>query len=152
MAKVKKAFQPIIDFLTANKTARVSDILDKAIDLAACATAGKSGSSTVIKDKNGKVRYVYCYYHKLWEDVTKVEYGKKASSTTGLSNMCKEGTSQWTKANAQAKKDRDQLLQDVEQGKVKHTELRKHLDAIEAKRAKISPRGDGHGFKEAPQV
>ena len=45
---------------------------------------GSDKGSTFIKDADGNVIAIYCYYHKKWELVEHIEYGKKANTATGL--------------------------------------------------------------------
>lgn len=141
---IKKVFQPLVDFLEANRDSKVKTIIDGAIELCS-AKAGGGGASTFIKDAAGKVTHVFCYYHKKWEEVGPVEYGAKASSPTGYNSMCKLGTSEWTKQQRAAKKASIDLLTNVGAGKVNPSDIVKHQEDINAAKAVIVPRPDGLG-------
>lgn len=146
MANIKKAYQAIVDLLEANLNSKVKTILPAVIELATAKTGGKA-TTTFIKDADGKVIAVFCYYHKRWELVAAVEFGKKATSATGLSNMCKEGTSAWTKQQATAKKANAKLLVDVGAGDVAPGDIAKVQADIEAARGVVVVREDKHGFE-----
>lgn len=148
---IKKAFQPIVDFLEENKDSRVKTILPAITEMCSAKSGGAGGGQNFIKDADGNVTHIYCYYHQKWEDVKVAEYGKKANSATGLNTMCKEGTSEWTKAQNAAKKANAELLTDVASGKVAPGDIPKMQEDIAAKRAVIVPRKDGHGTDEAPK-
>lgn len=151
MSNIKKAFQPIIELLEANVNVKVATILDKAIALTEAKTGGGGrASNTIVKDGKDNVTHIFCYYHKRWEDVKLVEYGKKASSPTGLSNMCKEGTSAWSKQQAEAKKAKEQLLIDVTKQEVKPTEIPALMDAIEKARKAVVGRKENPGTEDMP--
>ena len=142
----KKAFIPIVELLELNKNKTVSAVLPQIMELvAAKAGGGGRSSSNVRLDDKGAVTHVLCYYHKMWEDVSVTEYGKKASSPTGLNNMCKEGVAAWTKQQRDAKKAKDELLAAVGAGEVEPADIQTRMDKIEKARAKIIPREDKHG-------
>lgn len=148
---IKKAYVEVVDFLEANEGAKVKTILDAVREMCSAKSGGgASGGSTYIKDANGQVTHVFCYYHQKWEDVSAVEYGAKASSATGLNNMCKEGVSEWTKAVREAKKASEELLTKVASGEVAPTDIPAEQEKIELIRKTIKPREDGHGLDEAP--
>jgi len=157
MANVKKAFQPLIEFLEQNKDKKVSSILAEATELCAAKVGGGGrAASTVIRDDAGNVTHIFCYYHKMWEPVGEgegmVEYGKKASSPTGYSNMCKEGTAAWTKQQRDSKSEKDALLAKVATGEIEPSAIKAEMDKIEKRRAKIHPRADGIGISEEDMV
>jgi len=146
---IKKAYQEIVAYLEDNKDSKVKTILPGVIELASAKTGGGGGGgSTIRKDDKGNVTHIFCYYHKMWEDVSKVEFGKKATSPTGLSNMCKEGTSAWTKQQRTAKKAKEALLDDVANEVVKPGDIAAKQADIDAARALIVPRVDGIGEAE----
>lgn len=147
----KKAFLPIVELLEANKNKQVSAILEDVIKLTEAKVGGGGrAASTVLRNAAGEVTHIFCYYHKKWEDITKAEYGKKASSNTGYNNMCKEGVAAWTKQQRDAKSAKDELLQKVGEGEVKPGDIQARMDKIEKGRSKIIPREDGHGTDDAP--
>ena len=154
---IKKAFQPMVNLLESNKDKKVSAVLDQVIALASAKSAG-GGESNFIKDAKGVVTHIFCYYHKRWEPVfadghgddKHCEYGKKANTPTGLNTMCKIGTSMWTKQQREAKNASQQLLEDVQSGKVKPTDIKKVQEDIQAKRAMIVARPDKLGTEKKP--
>lgn len=120
---VKKAFQPIVAFLEANKDKTVSEILGDVIALTAA--KGSRVASASLKDADGKTWAVRCYWHEQWELVDgegAVEYGPKANTSTGLNSMCRSGTNQWNAANNGKKKQKEQIFQDLMAQKITHEE------------------------------
>ena len=149
----KKAFIPLVELLEANKNKQVSAIMSEILELASAkAGGGGRAASTVHKNDKGEVTHIFCYYHKKWEATASAEYGKKASSPTGFSNMCKEGTAAWTKQQRDAKKGKDDLLEKVGTGDVKPGDIKPRMDALEKERAKVVPREDKHGTDDEPGV
>lgn len=153
---IKKAFQDVVALLEENPNKKVKDILPEILTMCSAKSGGGAGGATVRKDKDGNVTHIFCYYHKMWEPVNKdgsgddkhCAYGAKATSATGLSSMCKEGTSAWTKQQAASKKASPKLLADVAAGDVKPDQLTKLMAKIEKARTAVVPRKDGIG--EAP--
>ena len=70
----------ILSFLEANKNKKVETILEELTSQLSSLNT-RNNSRTFRTDENNKVRYIYCWYHKQWEDLTKVEYGLKKSSS-----------------------------------------------------------------------
>lgn len=138
---IKKDFVALVELLKANSNKKVSSILelDAFIDIVAKQSGGGSVGSTVKKDEHGNVVAIFCYYHKQWEDVAVVPYGKKANSTSGLNTMCKQGVSNWTKQQRQAKIAKAELLDKVASGEVEASQLNDELAKIEAERVRILP-------------
>ena len=148
---IKKAYVELMDYLEANKDSKVKTILPGAIALCSAKSGGSgSGGSNFIKNADGEVTHVFCYYHKKWEAVADVEFGKKTTSPTGLNNMCKIGTSAWTKQQRAAKTANNGLLDDVMAGKVEAKDLEGLRADIDKEKSKIVPREDGHGTDEKP--
>jgi hypothetical protein len=145
---IKKAYSEVIEFLTVNSGSKVSNVLDEVIAMCSAKSGGGGGggSTSVRRDDEGNVSAVYCYYHKQWEDITEAEYGAKASSPTGLNNMCKEGTSQYSKQQRVAKQARDVLLTQVASGDVAPEDMSTVLADIEADRLAVVDRADGHAI------
>lgn len=146
--KVKKSFEEIIDFLKANQNKKVSSIIDEIYSMC----ESKKQSSASIKDENGKVLAIFCYYHKQWEIVADVIYGSKVTSTTGLNTMCKIGTSMWTKQQRDSKKATIELLEDVSLGNVLPADILLHQDDIETKRNTIDETNMPKGYASASEV
>ena len=81
-----------------------------------------SRSTTSHYDEDNLIA-IYCYYHKQWELVTEVEYGKKASSSTGLNSMCKIGVKKWTQQQKKIKLVNEQVLEMLTNGELSLEEL-----------------------------
>ena len=148
---IKKAYVDLIKFLEENQNSKVKTIMDGVIQLCSAKSGGgKGGAQTFIKNDAGEVTHIFCYYHKKWEAVADVEFGTKSTSPTGLSNMCKEGTSQWTKQFRASKKASEELLDKVSTGEIEPGDIAGIKADIETNRAQIVPREDGHGSDDAP--
>lgn len=150
---IKKAYQAVVDLLEANPNKTVKQVLPEVIELCS-AKAGGGGrtSKQVVLGADGKPTHIFCYYHKKWEPVGEVEFGTKAKSATGLSNMCKEGTSNWTKQNRELKARKSELLDLVTEGELDPKDLKKEIEKAEAAAKKIIPREDGIGADEMPEA
>jgi len=148
---IKKAYQEVIAFLEDNKDSKVKTILPGVIELCSAKSGGFGGGEPkFLKDADGVVTHVFCYYHKMWEDVNAVEYGVKTTSPTGLNNMCKEGTSAWTKQQRSFKKGNEELLNQVMNEEIQPSDLAGLKADLEAKRGEVVPRADGHGTEAKP--
>ena len=130
---IKKDYVELVNFLETNKNKKVETILEMVREM-----CSQKVETTFKKDENGNVTHVYCYYHKVWEDVSQVEYGKKASNkATGLNTMCKVGLNQWSKQQRVAQKEKNELLEKMAKGEVTQEEFTQELDAIELRRNTI---------------
>lgn len=130
---IKKDYVELVNFLETNKNKKVETILAAVREM-----CSQKVETTFKKDDNGNVTHVYCYYHKVWEDVSQVEYGKKASNkATGLNTMCKVGLNQWSKQQRVAQKEKNELLEKMAKGEVTQEEFTQELDAIELRRNTI---------------
>lgn len=130
---IKKDYVELVNFLETNKNKKVETILDLVREM-----CSQKVETTFKKDENGNVTHVFCYYHKVWEDVSQVEYGKKASNkATGLNTMCKVGLNQWSKQQRVAQKEKNELLEKMAKGEVSQEEFTQELDAIELRRNTI---------------
>lgn len=127
--QIKKAFVELVNLLEANKGKKVSTIMPQILELASAKVA-----STTFHKVDDEVVAIYCYYHKQWELIANIPYGLKASTASGYNTMCKEGTSQWTKQQRQAKQRKEALLDDVASGKLDAKMLGGELEAIEEQR------------------
>lgn len=145
---IKKQFQNIVALLEANQTKKVSTIMDDILLLA----SSKKKETTFIMDQDGNPFAIYCWYHKQWELVNDTEYGAKASNPTGLSNMCKVGTSKWTKAQRDAAKANQQLLVDVANGILEPSKILDEQANIELARTEIDTTDMPEGTVEMPII
>lgn len=130
---IKKDYVELVNFLETNKNKKVETILDLVREM-----CSQKVETTFKKDDEGNVTHVFCYYHKVWEDISQVEYGKKASNkATGLNTMCKVGLNQWSKQQRVAQKEKNELLEKMAKGEVTQEEFTQELDAIELRRNAI---------------
>ena len=135
----KKAYVSIITMMASAKYKKMSvkDLLEDAAFLEL--VQPKVASETVRYDKDGKAVEIFCYYHKKWEVVSKVEYGSKSSTKSGLNTMCKVGTNQWTKQQSVAKKLNGELLDGIADGSIEPSKLKELMAKIEEDRKAILP-------------
>lgn len=131
---IKKQFSDIYEFLVKNQEKKVRDILPMLTKI----MSSKNQERTYLAI-NGNIIAIYCYYHKKWELVDYIEYGKKASTATGLNTMCKEGVRMWTRQQNEAKKQKEVLLAKIATGQINTEKLNEALRQLEAERAKIEP-------------
>lgn len=148
MSNTKKMFVELVTFLNNNKDKKVVDVWSQIEEL----TMSKKQEETILYDKDGKVTHIYCYYHKQWEDVTSVDYGKKASSKSGLNTMCKIGTNLWTKQQSNASKAKEEVLTGVQNGSIKPIDIKTRLDEVEATRNSIDKTNMPKGTKDLPKI
>jgi len=144
----KKAFVEIVELLEKNKNKKVSTILGQIKEM----TAQKSNLKTFAVDDKGAVVAVFCYYHKQWELVADVPYGKKASSTTGLNTMCKVGVSAWTKQNNAVKKVGSAVLALLEAGTIEATEIADTKERLIAEAKAINTEDMPEGFATSEEA
>ena len=154
-SNIKKAFKPLVDYLEAHQNHKVSSVMDKVMEFATKSTraAGGAGAmSTLIKNTAGEVVAIHDYYFKRWMPLVgeaAVEFGKKASSSSGYSSMCKEGVAQWTKQQREAKEAVANLLVQVEQGEVAPEDISDAKEKIEADRKRVESTELGFANKDA---
>ncbi len=146
--QVKKAYVELYQLLNDNPTKQVKTLMPQLLELMQSKSGGGSNGKTFIKDAEGNVTHVYCYYHKKWEDVSIAEYGKKANTASGLNTMCKEGVSAWTKQQSAKKKAEAALLTKVASGELKPEDIADEQIKIAEQAKVIEPRGDEHGTDE----
>jgi hypothetical protein len=127
MTNIKKQFTNLHSLLIANQGKKLTKNLVAEFEEL---MTSKVASSTVRKDDEGNVTHVFCYYHKEWEDVNEVPYGKKSNTASGLNTMCKQGLSHWTKQNRKAKQEESELLSKVASGEVDASEVGTLLEEI----------------------
>ncbi len=145
---IKVAFKDLYTILEANKNKKVSTILPELIELMSKQGNSSGLANTFIKDDEGNVTHVFCYYHKLWEDVTIAEYGSKKGTSTGLNSMCKEGVSNWTKQQRAKKAGESGLLAKLSSGEITIEDLPAEEARLAEEAKAIKPRADDHGTTE----
>lgn len=148
---IKKQFEEVYAFLEANKSKKVSTVFDDLVALMSSKSGGSDIGKTFLKDAEGNVIAVYCYYHKKWESVKVAEYGIKTNTATGLNTMCKEGVSSWSKQQRAYKKTNEDLLKQVAAGELSPEDLQSKMDEAETIRKQIEVRNDEHGFDTAEE-
>ena len=130
---IKKQFEEVYQFLVEHKGRRVEEILPMLTQF----MSSKNQERTYVADDDGNIIAIYCYYHKRWELVNYIEYGKKMSTATGLNTMCKEGVRMWTRQQNEAKKQKEVLLAKVATGQINSEQLTAELQKIEVEKNKI---------------
>lgn len=151
MANIKKAYQPIVELLEANKDAKVKSILDQVIEMASAKTSRGGGASSFLKDTKGNAVAILDYYFKRWMPLVgdkAVEFGAKKNTATGFNSMSKEGVSNWTKQQRVAKQANADLLTRVAQGEVKPDQIASEQAKIEKARQEIAKTDLGFATKE----
>lgn len=145
--KIKKAYAAIVTLIQENADKTVADILPDVIALASAKTGAGGGKATTFhRDDEGVVVAIFCYYHKKWEIVSEVDYGKKANSPSGLNSMCKEGVSHWTKQQREAKAAESALLTQVADGELAPADIPAEQERIAEEAKEVVAREDEHGF------
>lgn len=139
---VKKAYVELVELLEANENKKVSSIMDKVLEL----VTSKQQSKTYLTNDKGEVTHIFCYYHKKWEPLAEVEFGKKKHSASGFNSMCKEGVNQWSKQQRDAKKLEQELFDKLLKGELSTDEAQEQREAIANQKDEIVPREDGIGF------
>lgn len=153
MANIKKAYTEIVDLLQANDDQLVADILPQVVALtSAKAGGGGSRATTFHRNEEGVIVGVKCYYYGLWMSPEVVDFGKKASSATGLNSMCKEGVSHWTKQQSVFNKARAALLDDVMNGAVQAEDLAAVTAELEEAKNAVVEREDDYGFASLEEL
>ena len=76
-----------------------------------------------------------------------VEFGKKATSPTGMNNMCKEGVSNWTKQQRDVKAQEAALLSRVTSGNLAVEDIPAEQERIAEEAKIVAPREDAYGFE-----
>lgn len=137
MTTIKKVYQEVNALLEANKNSLVADLMPQLRALMSAKVGGSSIGATHLKDEEGNVIAVYCYYHKKWELVANHIYGAKVGTTTGLNSMCKLGVNQWTTQQRVAKKAKEDLLTKLQSGEIAVEDLASEQEAIEEQRNAI---------------
>ena len=133
---IKTAYTDVHNLLTENAGKKLTPKLMTALE---ALMTSKVRSKTFELNEDGSVKRVFCYYHKEWEDVSEIPYGKKASTSHGLNTMCKQGTSNWTKQQRIMKQSKAHLLDSVANGETDPSELPTKLAIIEETAKTIVP-------------
>lgn len=139
MSNVKKAFQPIVDVLEANKEATVGSILAQVIALCE-AKVNRTQGNTALFDTKGKAVAVYDYFLQRWMPLvgTKaVDFGPKANTLTGVQGLSKIGLSATTQQNRIAKNAELALLTAVSKGEIQPSEIAAKQAEIETARKAV---------------
>lgn len=147
-AKIKKAYEAIIEVLQANLTATVEEVLPQVIELASAKTGSGGGKATTFhRNEAGEVVAIKCYAHGLWMDPRVVEFGSKTGSATGFNNMCKDGVNKWTASQRKLKNAESELLARVASGDLAPEDIAAEQARIAEEAKSIEPREDGYGFE-----
>lgn len=146
MTIVKKQFEELHTLLVDNKNKKVSTILPQLIELMQKKNNASGQSNTFLKNDEGVVTHIFCYYHKKWEDVTVATYGSKKGSSTGLNTMCKEGVSNWTKQQRVKKQAEAAILTKVMAQEITVDDIPEEQAKLTDDSKVIIPRTDEHGF------
>ena len=152
MTSVKKPYEELYAFLLDNKRKKIATVMPELLEIMARKKNSSGSANTHLKNDKGEVYAIYCYYHKKWELLSDVEYGKKANSTTGLNTMCKEGTSHWYKQRRNKDKAEKEMLAMLSNGDLLPTDIANEQKRIEEESKIIVPRDDGHGYIDVEEV
>jgi len=142
MTTIKKGFIEVYNILVKNEDVLVSDIMSQLVPIMESQQRDKNH----FEDEHGL--WIFCYYHKVWELTSQVEYGKKVNTATGLNSMCKVGTNQWTKQQRDFKASKSSLLEQVADGTLNVEDIKAKIEELEEVKDTIVPLCDHH-FDEA---
>lgn len=135
---IKKAYVELIAFLEANSNKKVSTILAEAKEMCEAKNSSMSDTGTTfLKDEDGEVTAIFCYYFKKWMPLCDVEFGAKKNTASGYNTMCKSGVSAWTKQQRVAKKAGEELLTKVGSGEIAVEDIKAEQAKIEETRKAI---------------
>lgn len=145
-----KNYTDLATLLSENSKARISTYAEQILLLAKPITRNAKTSMR----KDGEVVAIFCYYHKQWELLSEVDYGKKASSNTGCNTMCKAGVNAWTRQNNTIKQIGSTILSLLENDKINVNEIsttKTRLEA-EARIIDISTKPIGYNDSEIAEI
>lgn len=108
--------QDIMTYIEENKNKKVINIQENLNKMLNELTIVNRLGRTFLVDDNNKVYAIFCYYHKQWELLSKVEYGSKVSSSHGYNTMCKIGVREWTRQQKELKLLGNEVLSQLESG------------------------------------
>jgi len=134
MSTIKKGYTDLYAILLANADKKVKTVMDLLIPIMESQQRDKNHYI----DEDGRL-VIFCYYHKQWEWVDQVPYGKKANTVTKLNTMCKVGTNQWTKQQREFKSAGTDLLELVASGELLPEDISTKTDEFEEHRIRIVP-------------
>lgn len=149
MTNVKKQYEELHAFLEANKAKKVATIMPQLIEMMQRKNNASGQANTFIKDDEGNIIAIYCYYHKKWELVNEVPYGSKKGTATGYNTMCKEGVSNWTKQQRAKKQAEAAILNKVASGDLAVEDIAAEQERLAEVAKEITPREDSQGYDEA---
>lgn len=149
---VKKGYEEIAELLMANENKKIKTIMPQLLELMQKKNNASGLANTFIKDAEGNVIAVFCYYHKKFELISEVQYGSKKGTATGLNTMCKEGVSRWTKQQRIKKQSEAGLLTKIVNGELTAEDIPTAQAEIAETAKLIEPREDGHGYDEADEA
>ena len=134
MSNIKKGYTELYAILLENADKKVKSVMDLLIPIMETQQKDKCH----FYDEDGRLQ-VFCYYHKEWEYVDQVPYGKKANTTTGLNTMCKVGTNQWTKQQREFKASAETILDMVASGELAYEDIPAKRAEFEEVKNRIVP-------------
>lgn len=134
MSTIKKGYTELHAVLLANADKKVSAIMDQLVPIMETKIA-----DGVTRHAEDGCLEIFCYYHKQWERVDQVPYGKKANTVTGLNTMCKVGTNQWTKQLREYNQSADTILGLVEDGTITYEQIPEKRAEFAEHRKRIVP-------------
>lgn len=133
---IKKQFESIHSLLVENQGKKLGkELMSKLEEL----MISKTMTKTFKLDDEGNVSQIFCYYHKVWEDVNEIPYGKKSSTSHGLNTMCKQGVSNWTKQQRVLKVAKEELLSQVADETIQASDLPSIIKELEIESKTIKP-------------
>ena len=138
MTTIKKGFVEIYNILVKNEDVLVSDIMSQLVPIMESQQRDKNH----FEDEHGL--WIFCYYHKVWELTSQVEYGKKVNTATGLNSMCKVGTNQWTKQQRDFKASKSDLLEQVANETLNVEDIKAKIEELEEVKDTIVSLQDHH--------
>ena len=143
MSTIKKGYTELHAILLANSDKKVKSVMALLIPIMETKIA-----EGVTRNAEDGCLEIFCYYHKQWERVDQVPYGRKANTVTGLNTMCKVGTNQWTTQLREYNKAADTILKQVEDGKIQYSEIAEKRAEYAELRKRIVPL-EVHHWNEA---
>lgn len=149
----KKVCVPIIELLEANDSKKVASVLDdvKALCLTKSKVSGKTAESRQIYNANKTLVALNDWFYNRWMPLVgdkAVEFGIKVNTKTGLSSMCKEATSIWTKQQAIYQKGMPKLVDDISNGVLQPSDISSTRAKLEADRTNVPATELGFATRE----